>query len=143
MPAAPLVRIRCARFAGHGASPLTSAQARRGADGFQSSPALHRDAGQSAPDQLALFSALLGADQLFTTRLLPQELLRCVAGPKDRVRLVESLSTLAFLQPLKDDHLETAEVRNSCRRRGVPIGTMDALLIQLCPTSDLPLLTAD
>ena len=129
---------------GHHRSPqLASAQARRGAAGFQWSPALHRDAEQSAPEQVALFSALLGADQLFTTRLLPQELLQGFAGPKHRAQLVERLSALAFLQPVKDDHLEAAEVRNSCRRRGVPIGTMDALLVQLCLRNDLTLLTTD
>jgi hypothetical protein len=92
---------------GHHRSPqLASAQARRGASGFQWSPALHRDAEQSAPEQVALFSALLGADQLFTTRLLPQELLQGFAGSKHRAQLVERLSALAFLQPVKDDHLE-------------------------------------
>jgi predicted nucleic acid-binding protein len=87
--------------------------------------------------------ALLGADQVFTTGLVLQELLQGFAGPKDRVRLVESLSALAFLQSVKGDHLEAAEVRNSCRRRGVPNGTMDALLIQLCRGNDLTLLTTD
>ena len=96
-----LLRLSC-----HGASPLTSAQLRRSAAGFQWSPALHRDAEQSASEQVALFSALLGADQLFTTPLLPQELLQGFAGPKHRAQLVERLSTLAFLQPVKDDHLE-------------------------------------
>ena len=105
--------------------------------------ALRRDVEQSAPEVLALRHALLGADQVFTTGLVLQELMQGFAGPKDRVQLVERLSALAFLQPVKDDHLEAAEVRNACRRRGVPIGTMDALLIQLCLRNDLTLLTTD
>ena len=129
---------------GHHRSPqLASAQARRAAAGIQSSPALHREAEQSAPEEVALFYALLGADQLFTTALLPQELLQGVAGPKHRVRLVESPSALAFLQSVKDDHLEAAEVRSSRPPQGVLTGMLDALLIQLCPTSDLTLLTTD
>ena len=84
-----------------------------------------------------------GADQVFITGLELQELLQGFAGPKDRAQLVERLSALAFLQPVKDDHLQAAEVRNACRRRGVPIGTMDALLIQLCLRNDLTLLTTD
>jgi predicted nucleic acid-binding protein len=56
---------------------------------------------------------------------------------------VERLSALAFLQPDREDHIEAAEVRNSCRRRGVQVGTIDALLIQLCRRHDLVLLTTD
>jgi hypothetical protein len=44
---------------------------------------------------------------------------------------VERLSGLAFLQPDKQDHIAAAEIRNACRRQGVQIGTIDALLIQL------------
>ena len=73
---------------------------------------------------------------MFTTGLILQEWLQGFAAPKDRAQLVERLSALAFLQPVKEDHLEAAEVRNSCRRRGVPIGTMDALLVQLCLRND-------
>jgi len=87
-------------------------------------------------------SFLIGAE-VFSAGLVLQELLQGFAGPKDRVRLVESPSALAFLQSVKGDHLEAAEVRNSCRRRGVPNGTMDALLIQLCRGNDLTLLTTD
>jgi predicted nucleic acid-binding protein len=61
----------------------------------------------------------------------------------DRPQLVDRLSALAFFQPVKEDHIEAAEVRNSCRRRGVKVGTIDALLIQLCRRNDLTLLTTE
>ena len=92
---------------------------------------------------MALRHALLGTDQVFTTGLVLQELLQGFAGPKDRAQLVDRLSALAFLQPVKEDHIEAAEVRNSCRRCGVQVGTIDALLIQLCRKNDLTLLTTD
>ena len=41
------------------------------------------------------------------------------------------------------DHIQAADVRNTCRRRGVQVGTIDALLIQLCRRNDLTLLTTD
>ena len=85
----------------------------------------------------------MGADQVFTTGFILQELLQGFAGPKARAQLVERLSALAFLQPDRDDHIEAAEVRNACRRRGVQIGTIDALLIQLCRRHDLVLLSTD
>jgi predicted nucleic acid-binding protein len=105
--------------------------------------ALRRDGEQSAPEVVALRHALLGTDQVFTTGLVLQELLQGFAGPKDRAQLVDRLSALAFLQPVKEDHIEAAEVRNSCRRSGVQVGTIDALLIQLCRKNDLTLLTTD
>jgi predicted nucleic acid-binding protein len=105
--------------------------------------ALRRDVEQSAPEVVALRHALLGIDQVFTTGLVLQELLQGFAGPKDRAQLVDRLSALAFLQPDKEDHIEAAEVRNSCRRCGVQVGTIDALLIQLCRRNDLTLLTTD
>jgi predicted nucleic acid-binding protein len=105
--------------------------------------ALRRDVEQSTPEVVALRQALLGTDQVFTTGLVLQELLQGFAGPKDRAQLVDRLSALAFLQPDKEDHIEAAEVRNSCRRCGVQVGTIDALLIQLCRRNDLTLLTTD
>jgi hypothetical protein len=105
--------------------------------------ALRRDAEQSTPEVSALRDALLGADQVFTTGLILQELLQGFAGPKARAQLVERLSALAFLQPDREDHIEAAGVRNSCRRRGVQVGTIDALLIQLCRRHDLMLLSTD
>ncbi|MCX8099107.1 MAG: PIN domain-containing protein [Casimicrobiaceae bacterium] len=95
--------------------------------------ALRRDAEHTAPHVSALRGALLGSDQVFTTGLILQELLQGFAGPKARAQLLERFSALAFLQPDRDDHIEAAEVRNACRRRGVQIGTIDALLIQLMP----------
>lgn len=105
--------------------------------------ALRRDAEQTAPEVAALREALLGADQVFTTGLILQELLQGFAGSKARARLVERLCALAFLQPDRSDHIHAADVRNSCRRRGVQVGTIDALLIQLCRRHDLVLLSTD
>ena len=72
-----------------------------------------------------------------------QELLLGFAGPRDRARLVERLSALDVVHSDLVVHVEAAAVRNACRRRGAQIGTIDALLIQLCRRHDLVLLTAD
>ena len=105
--------------------------------------ALRRDGQQGAPEVSALRAALQGAAQVFTTGLVLQEVLQGFAGPKNREQLVERLSVLAFLQPDKQDHVAAADMRNACRRRGLQIGTIDALLIQLCQRYDLTLLTTD
>jgi predicted nucleic acid-binding protein len=105
--------------------------------------AFRRDGQPGAPEVGALHAALLGAEQVFTTGLVLQEVLQGFAGPKNREELVERLSVLAFLQPDKQDHIAAADIRNACRRRGVQLGTIDAVLIQLCQRYDLTLLTTD
>lgn len=106
--------------------------------------AFRRDAGDSVGVEVnTLQHALLGADQVFTTGLVLQELLQGFAGPKARAQLIDRFAALGFLQPDREDHIEAAEVRNACRRRGIQIGTIDALLIQLCRKHDLVLLSTD
>jgi predicted nucleic acid-binding protein len=105
--------------------------------------AFRRDAGGSTQAVEVLRSALEGADQVFTTGLVLQELLQGFAGPKARSQLIERFAALAFLQPDREDHIEAAEVRNTCRRNGVQIGTIDAVLIQLCLRHDLVMLSTD
>jgi predicted nucleic acid-binding protein len=105
--------------------------------------AFRRDAEASTQAVEVLRTALEGADQVFTTGLVLQELLQGFSGPKARSQLIERFAALAFLQPDRDDHIEAAEVRNTCRRNGVQIGTIDAVLIQLCMRHDLVLLSTD
>lgn len=45
--------------------------------------------------------------------------------------------------PDREDHVRAAEVRNACRREGLQIGTIDALLAELCIRHDLVMLTTD
>jgi hypothetical protein len=105
--------------------------------------AFRRDAEASIPAVEVLPHALEGADQVFTTGLVLQELLQGFAGSKARSQLIERFAALAFLQPDRDDHIEAAEVRNTCQRNGIQIGTIDAVLIQLCLRHDLVLLSTD
>ena len=55
----------------------------------------------------------------------------------------ERFGALPLIQPDRQDHIAAAEVRNLCRRNGVQVGTIDALLIQLCGRYELTLLSAD
>ena len=105
--------------------------------------AFRRDAEASTPEVSTLRHALEGADQVFTTGLVLQELLQGFAGPKVRNQLIERFAALGFLQPDREDHIEGAEIRNTCRRHGVQIGTIDAVLIQLAIRHDLVLLSSD
>ena len=45
--------------------------------------------------------------------------------------------------PDREYHINGAALRNVCRRAGVQLGTIDALLAQLCIRHGLTLLTTD
>ena len=105
--------------------------------------ALRRDAELHVLEVVALRNALMGTDQVFSTGLVLQELLQGFVGPKARESILERFTALAFIEPDRQDHVEAAEIRNTCRRSGVQIGTIDALLIQLTRKHDLQLLTTD
>jgi predicted nucleic acid-binding protein len=90
-----------------------------------------------------LVEALGGGETVYSTGLILQELLQGFAGPKARDQIVERFSALPFLVPDRQDHIDAAELRNECRRAGVQIGTIDALLARLCLRHDLELLTTD
>ncbi len=105
--------------------------------------ALRRDGAATEPEVRVLQDALLGADSVVTTGLVLQELLQGFSGPKSAAALIDRFRALPMIQPDREDHIAAAEVRNACRRGGVQIGTIDALLIQLCGRHDLTLLSTD
>jgi predicted nucleic acid-binding protein len=80
---------------------------------------------------------------IVTTGLVLQELLQGFAGPRQRTEIINRFSALPFLTPDRRDHIEAAELKNLCRRHGLQIGTIDALLAQLCLRHELTMLTTD
>ena len=48
-----------------------------------------------------------------------------------------------MIAPAREDHILAADLRNECRRHGVQVGTIDALLAQLCISRELAMLSAD
>ena len=105
--------------------------------------ALRRDGQSSAPAVIALQDALAGADAVVTTGLVLQELLQGFNGPRAVAAIIERFQALPLIAPDRSDHIAAAEVRNACRRAGVHVGTIDALLIQLCGRHELTLLSTD
>jgi predicted nucleic acid-binding protein len=104
--------------------------------------AFRRDA-PSAPEVDQLQRCLAGGDTVVSTGLVLQELLQGFRGPKAADRIIQRFSLLPTLLPELDDHIEAARLRNHCRRKGVQVGTIDALIAQLCIRYDLLLLTRD
>lgn len=105
--------------------------------------ALRRDGTAEAKEVIALREALDGADAVVTTGLVLQELLQGFSGPKAKEAVIERFGALPLIQPDRQDHVAAAEIRNACRRAGVQIGTIDALLVQLCGRYEMTLLSSD
>jgi predicted nucleic acid-binding protein len=105
--------------------------------------AFRRDTPQSAGEVRALIAAIEKGETILTTGLVLQELLQGFTGPKARTQILDRFSAIPLLVPDRDDHVRAAEVRNRCRRGGVEVGTIDALLAQLCIRHDLTMLTTD
>lgn len=105
--------------------------------------AFRRDSQPDEPAVRILVQALEAGDQIFTTGLVLQELLQGFAGPKARSQILRRFAALPLLVPDRQNHVDAAALRNRCRRAGVQIGTIDALLAQLCVRHDLTMLTTD
>lgn len=90
-----------------------------------------------------LREALTSPDKVVTTGVIIQELLQGFSGAKSRDLIIDRFQSLSLIQPTITDHIEAAEIRNTCRRGGVQIGTIDALIAQLCIKHNFMLLSTD
>ena len=105
--------------------------------------AFRRDAPASANERRELVRAIEAGEELVTTGLVLQEILQGFSGPRDREQILDRFAELPLLVPDRLDHMNAAGLRNRCRRGGIQIGTIDALLAQLCLRHDLTMLTTD
>jgi predicted nucleic acid-binding protein len=105
--------------------------------------ALRHDGPSSAPQVTVLVKAIENGEPILTTGLVLQELLQGFSGPKTRQQILDRFSALPLLVPDRADHVDAAALRNTCRRHGVQIGTIDALLAQLCIRHSLLMLSSD
>lgn len=105
--------------------------------------AFRRDAGPEVPEVRELRAALDSGETVISTGLVLQELLQGFAGPRARQQLLGHFSAMPMLSPDRQDHIDAADLRNRCRQSGVQIGTIDALLAQLCVRHKLTMLSTD
>jgi predicted nucleic acid-binding protein len=105
--------------------------------------ALRRDNPADLPEVRALKKALNSGEMVVTTGLILQEILQGFSGPRARGAILDRFNALPFLIPDRKDHIEGANLRNKCRRRGLQVGTIDALLAALCIRHGLSILTTD
>ena len=105
--------------------------------------ALRRDTASDLPEVTYLRECLEAGETVVTTGLVLQELLQGFSGPKAQRSIVERFAALPSCYPDRQDHIGAAGLRNRCRRAGIEIGTIDAVLIQLCNRHSLTMLTTD
>ena len=105
--------------------------------------AFRRDPPALVKEVCELVRAIEAGEELITTGLVLQELLQGFSGPRNRAQILDRFAALPLLVPDRRDHVNAAELRNKCRRGGIQIGTIDALLAQLCLRYDLTMLTTD
>jgi predicted nucleic acid-binding protein len=105
--------------------------------------AFRGDTESLAPQVAALQAALRGGESVVTTGLILQELLQGFSGPRARKDLVQRFAALPLLVPDRQDYIYAADLRNLVRRSGIQLGTIDALLAQLCIRHELMMLTTD
>ena len=105
--------------------------------------ALRRDSTPEGSQVRRLREALSSGETIHTTGIVLQELLQGFRGPRAKAQIVERFAALSMIVPARDDHIEAAELRNNCRRRGIQVGTIDALIAQLCIRHGLVMLTTD
>ena len=104
--------------------------------------ALRRNSSEG-PEVERLRDALIDGESICTTGLVLQELLQGIRGPKAPALVSERFAATDWVSPTRVDHIEAANIRNACRRRGVQVGTIDALLARLCISRNLTMLTTD
>jgi len=105
--------------------------------------ALRRDRPEEHAVVARLRTALEGGQTVLTTGIVLQELLQGVRGPRSRETILERFAVLPLVVPDRQDHVDAAALHAACRRKGLQVGTIDALLAQLCIRHHLTLLTTD
>lgn len=105
--------------------------------------ALRRDSPPDSPEVWRLRDALRFGERIFSTGIVLQELLQGIRGPNAAARMVRRFQAIPMIAPAREDHILAADLRNECRRHGAQVGTIDALLAQLCISRELAMLSAD
>jgi predicted nucleic acid-binding protein len=105
--------------------------------------AFRRGSPSSAPAVRALIRATESGATILTTGIVLQELLQGFSGPTARAEILDRFSAVPLIVPDRDDYIQAADLRNACRRAGKQVGTIDALLAQLCVRHELTMLSTD
>ncbi|MBS3909059.1 MAG: PIN domain-containing protein [Actinobacteria bacterium] len=82
-------------------------------------------------------------EQVFVIGIILQEILSGVTSIKLFNQLIDHLAAFPIIDLYENDFIEAARLRNTCKKQGIQIGTIDALIAAVCIKHDLPLLSLD
>ncbi|MCZ7628935.1 MAG: PIN domain nuclease [Microthrixaceae bacterium] len=85
----------------------------------------------------------IAARGVVTTGVVYLELLRGFTQSGTKEEIHRQFDSVPFIEPRRADYAGAAELGTRCRRAGVQLGAVDALIAQVCIANDLTLLTAD
>jgi len=105
--------------------------------------AYRRDTPPDVPEVAALKTALAGGDAVVTTGIVLLELLRGFVPERAQRTIRDDLGVLEYVGPMRTDYEDAAALSNTCRRHGVQLASVDALIAQLAIAHELTLLTTD
>jgi predicted nucleic acid-binding protein len=105
--------------------------------------AYRRDTPPAVPEVAALQAALAGGDRVVTTGVILLELLRGFVPARAQQTIRGDFDSLDVVEPRWSDYEAAAELSNACRRGGVQLSSIDALIAQLAIVHELALLTTD
>ncbi|MCC6642366.1 MAG: PIN domain-containing protein [Deltaproteobacteria bacterium] len=99
----------------------------------------------TSPDHAAVSALrdLLARGAVVTTGLVYLELLRGFTAVAARATVEADFAALPFLTPSRRDYEEAADHSLTCRRAGVQLSTVDAMIAAICISRDVALLTTD
>lgn len=105
--------------------------------------AFRRDTVPNVPEVEILRRALSGKEDVVVAGVIVVELLRGFLPSSVHRSLIEHFAAIPLLEPSRSDYVAAAELINTCRRSGVQLGTVDAIIAQLAISYDVTLLTTD
>lgn len=89
------------------------------------------------------FSLKVRDRDVVTTGVVYLELLRGFTRPSTQDEIREHFDAVRFVEPTRSDYASAADLSITCRRVGVQLQAIDALIAQLCIANHLTLLAAD
>ena len=85
----------------------------------------------------------LGERNVVTTGIVYLELLRGFTRESTREMIRNHFDNVPFVEPTREDYAEASNLCLTCRRAGVQLDSVDALIAQICISNNLMLLTDD
>lgn len=95
-------------------------------------------------DKAVLLQELIAADQrVYVIGIVIQEILQYVREPAQFNKIRKYLPPFPLLEPGYETYVSAAQLASHCRKHGVQVGTVDALIAATAIENECHLLTSD